>query len=104
MIVHYGPPTSALAVALDPEASVWQLQEHLLAGILDAVRVSNWQRGRARRHEYPQLIPRPGVEGPESIGSGGISMEEMAAALGWDESVIPVRPPDPNETEEATSE
>lgn len=93
VIVEQQPATSALIRARDPEGSEWHKIEHLAAGIFDALQVANWQRGRARRGEFPKPLPRPGVE-PESqmIGSGkGIPMDEMAERLGWTAAVEPVR-------------
>lgn len=99
VIYQQAPPTSAIVLATYPEASIWQLQEHLLAGILDAVRVANWQRGRARRNEYPAPVPRPGIEpgGDDYIGSVSVKpvpMDEMADWLGWDDAMTPWRPKD----------
>ena len=85
-IVRHSPASSALARSIDPEAALWGQSEHLLAAIFDALRVANWQRGEARRSDYPKPLPRPGV-GPEAqqIGSGGLAMDEMAQKLGWTE-------------------
>jgi hypothetical protein len=38
------------------------LQEQLLAGVLDAAHVGNWQRGRGKG-KRPKPVPRPGVPG-----------------------------------------
>lgn len=93
MIVGQAPPTSAIVAAQHPQAAIWGLQEHLLAAVLDAVRVANWQRGRAKRSEYPQPIPRPGVEpDQQKIGAEPIPMDEMTDWLGWNEADAPWRP------------
>lgn len=103
VIYRQAPPTAAIVLATNPDATIWQLQEHLQAGILDALHVANWQRGRARRHEYPDPVPRPGVE-PKStkVGSGAISMEEMAERLGWNDAMTPWRPTADDEAEVAS--
>lgn len=83
-IVRNAPRDSALYRALNPDHE-WTLTDLLLAEVADAVRVANWQRGSAKRHEYPKPIPRPGVE-PQSAtyGKGAIPIDEMAEWLGWD--------------------
>lgn len=85
--MRHSPPDSALNRAIDPAAAEWGQAEHLLAGLFDALQVANWQRGSAKRRDFPKPLPRPGVE-PEAnfIGAGtGIPMDEMARRLGWSE-------------------
>lgn len=88
VVVRQSPRTSALFRAIHPDAAEWGLTEQLLAAAFDALQVANWQRGRARRHEYPKPLPRPGVEPDErqTFGKGGIDMDEMARRLGWEVS------------------
>lgn len=84
---------------------MWGLPEQLLATIADAVRIANWQRGRALRREFPDPIPRPGIEPTATtLGSGGISMEEMAERLGWTDALTPWRPQEQTEAEGVASE
>jgi len=85
VIVERQASSSALARAVDPEGSAWGQLEHLVAGMFDALQVANWQRGRARRSDFPKPLPRPGVEQEaQLVGSGGgIPMDEMARRLGW---------------------
>lgn len=69
---------------MNPDAVPWTLDRLLLAEAVDALNVANWQRGSAKRSDFPKPIPRPGVE-PESqtFGKGAIPYDEMAAWLGW---------------------
>lgn len=92
VVVRQAPRSSAIVLATDPD-SRWGLPEQLLAAAVDALRAANWQRGRARRHEYPKPIPRPGVE-PESKTFGGeaLPVDEMNEWLGWSDVVAPWRP------------
>jgi len=86
VIVQRSPASSALTRARDPEAAQWDTAAQLLAGIFDTLQVANWQRGPAKRRDFPKPLARPGVE-PDTanlIGSGaGIPMDEMARRLGW---------------------
>jgi hypothetical protein len=91
VVVSQSPKGSAVHRAQAPGEWEWDLQADLTAGVFDALQIANWQRGRARRSEFPKPLPRPGVE-PDSqtIGSGvGIPMDEMAKRLGWTEAVAP---------------
>lgn len=49
----------------------WGLQEQLLASLVDAVNVGNWQRGGNAKAPRPQRIPRPGVA-PEEPDNGSV--------------------------------
>lgn len=45
----------------DPDGGpTWTLNDHLLAGAVDALRGANWQRGGAKGSK-PKPIPRPGT-------------------------------------------
>lgn len=84
VIVRQSPRSSALFRAMNPDAHEWTLPALLLAEVADAVRVGNWQRGSAKRAEYPKPIPRPGVTPEEqTYGKGAIPIDEMAEWLGW---------------------
>lgn len=62
----------------------WDLRAFLIAEVIDALNVANWQRGAGRRSDYPKPYPRPGVK-PDSTtyGSQPIPIDEMAEWLGW---------------------
>lgn len=85
VIVRQSPRGSALDRVVNPEESQWGLAEHLQAATFDALRVANWQRGEARKSDFPKPTLRPGVE-PEgkTIGRDALPMGEMAKFLGWD--------------------
>lgn len=64
--------------------AVWGLNEHLLAAAVDALNVANWQRSQdgSTGRNYPQPLTRPGV-GPQRIGSGATTLDEIDDWLGW---------------------
>lgn len=41
--------------------AVWTIDRHLAALTVDQLAVANWQRGTAKKKDYPKPIPRPGV-------------------------------------------
>ena len=98
IVQHAGNDTS-LYMAMHPDAAAWNLSEHLLAVIADAVIAGNWMQSKdgQRNRNRPKPIPRPGVE-PENKRFGGKaeSMETIRDWLGWDATttVKPKRPRD----------
>lgn len=69
---------------MNGEESEWTLANLLLAEVADAVRVANWQRGSAKKNEYPKPIPRPGVKPTtQTYGKGALPIDDMAEWLGW---------------------
>jgi hypothetical protein len=96
VIVRQLPESSALARAIAGPDGEWGLQEQLLAGVLDKVRVLVWQN-TADGHKglrQPPPIPRPGVAPPAEItyGSDAISIDEMADWLGWERQMTDSTP------------
>lgn len=69
------------------EEALWGMQEQLLAGAVDALRILIWQQTKdgEKGRNQPDPIQRPGVE-PKSkvIGKGAIPIDEMADWLGWE--------------------
>lgn len=59
-IIH-GKTDTALALATHGETVLWNITDHLLAVIADALHGANWQRGGGKGMQ-PKPIPRPGVE------------------------------------------
>ena len=84
VVVRQSPRGSALDRELNPDEWQWGLAEHLHAVIYDALRVGIWQRGEAKKADFPDPTPRPGVKPRGNrIGGEGLPMHEMAKALGW---------------------
>lgn len=83
-VVRQSPRSSALFRAMNPEEAEWGLTQQLLAYQADLTAVGNWQRAQGKRKDYPKPIPRPGVEADKKFGKDAISMDEMAAWLGWE--------------------
>lgn len=64
------------------ESHPWDLDAHLLAGVLDALNAANWQRGGGKGRR-PQPVPRPGVTEVEKkqIGKSAVTIAELDAFL-----------------------
>ncbi|WP_432027464.1 hypothetical protein [Streptomyces sp. 1222.5] len=76
------PPGSRTRIAIGDEDSIWGLQEHLTAVVIDELRTSNWQRANegAKRSEQtppPKPFPRPGSDGKKTADKN--SAERKAA-------------------------
>lgn len=83
--VEHLPPTAALWRAIDPDA-MWAVSPDalLLAALVDAVQIGNWQRSGDKHARKPEPIPRPGLRpDSESYGSDQMTREETADWLGW---------------------
>lgn len=61
------PRDSALAGELLGDDAPWDLSTHLLAGIVDALHVANYQR--VGKGPKPRRLPRPGVGTVQRIGT-----------------------------------
>lgn len=62
------PANARTRGALGDEDSIWGLQEHLTAVVIDELRTANWQRGnegapKGKQSPQPKPFPRPGVGG-----------------------------------------
>lgn len=87
VIVQHTERGSALRASMNPEDSPWELKEHLLAVIADAVIAGNWMQSKdgQKNRNRPKPIPRPGVV-PENKKFGGKaeSVEAIRDWLGWE--------------------
>lgn len=66
MLIRQLPPDARTRIAVGDTDSVWGLQEHLTAVVIDELRSANWQRaneGAERPKPHPKPFPRPGVGG-----------------------------------------
>jgi len=61
LLIQHLPADSALARAVEPEASAWTLTNHLLAALVDVGQLANWQRSSDAKIPRPTRLPRPGV-------------------------------------------
>lgn len=86
VFIRHSPAGSAYYAAESGEESLWGVQEHLMANLVDLTNILVWfktkdgQKGRNR----PKLIPRPGVEEPGKRKHGGakIPAADIADLLG----------------------
>lgn len=62
---------------------MWTFEAHLLAGVVDALNVANWQRV-GRNSGRPKPIKRPGVAdaNTRTLGKDPLPTDEMAEWLG----------------------
>jgi len=71
VIVKHLGPESATVRAASPDQAGWGLTEQLLAALVDAVQIGNWQRQGRTHSPRPKPIPRPGVKDrTRTIGRG----------------------------------
>lgn len=81
VIVHHLPAGAALSRAVAGEDALWALTDHLLAVLIDATQLGNWQRENAGRKSptpKPKLLPRPGVkQDGKKFGSGAIPIKDF---------------------------
>lgn len=86
VIVQHSGSKDALRASMHPDAAPWDLSEHLLAVIADAVIAGNWMQSKdgQKNRNRPKPIPRPGVE-PENKRFGGKaeSIDTIRDWLGW---------------------
>ncbi len=63
----------------------WQLSEQLLADAVESLRWLVWAKTKDAQHKrnMPKPIPRPGVAGPERLGTAA-PLDDMNAFLGWE--------------------
>ncbi|QIJ66409.1 hypothetical protein G7Z13_04650 [Streptomyces sp. JB150] len=60
------PPDARTRLVLGDDESIWGLQEHLTAVVIDELRAANWQRSqegvpKGKQKPAPKPFPRPGV-------------------------------------------
>lgn len=78
------PHDARTRVALGDEDSIWGLQEHLTAVVIDELRTANWQRSqegvpKGKQKQPPKPFPRPGVSGSKSKRADRSSPERQEA-------------------------
>ncbi|MGW1134428.1 hypothetical protein [Streptomyces griseoluteus] len=78
------PSDARTRVASGDEDSIWGLQEHLTAVVIDELRSANWQRANegAKKSEQtprPKPFPRPGVGSSKKAASDRSSPQRQEA-------------------------
>lgn len=58
-------PYSALMQSMHPDRYEWGLPEQLMALFVDRLSIVSWQLGSGEERDFPQPLPRPGVETPQ---------------------------------------
>lgn len=83
MVRHWqDEPGTALSASVHGHR-LWADSDHLLATILDAIQLGNWQRAGKKHARKPKLTPRPGDKKPgQSFGSDPIPISKFRAW--WD--------------------
>jgi hypothetical protein len=80
------PADSATARAVEPYLQ-WSPTEHLLAHVLDVLRVGNWlvvesNKRKGSRNPYPKPIPRPGDEQEQPQRMTGHELSDWLQKVG----------------------
>lgn len=75
------PPTARTRVAAGDEDSIWGLQEHLTAVVIDELRTANWQRSqegvpKGKQKPPPRPFPRPGMAKARQHDKNGPARQE----------------------------
>jgi len=86
VIVQHSDSGTALQTSRFPEDSHWNLNEHLLAVIADAVIAGNWMQSKdgQKNKNRPKQIPRPGVvPDKKKFGGNAESIDTIREWLGW---------------------
>lgn len=93
VLVERLPADSATARAMHGEAADWSLTDHLLASVVDALHVANWQRTEdgAKGRRRPRPLPRPGVSDGRVVTGrgGGMAPDELQARLAEMRGAVP---------------
>lgn len=82
VLIRQLPHDSRLAREIEPDA-IWRLEHQLLATLVDAANVANWQRansGRKKASRPPEPIARPGVR-RKTLGRTSLSNAQVKEFL-----------------------
>ncbi|SPT53802.1 Uncharacterised protein [Actinomyces bovis] len=81
VLLMRAPRTSAYAREVHGEDALWGLSEQLLAAVLDALNIANWQRsntGRQIPSPRPEPVSRPGARSSDtSLGAKPIPIKDF---------------------------
>lgn len=78
------PPGARTRIVTGDEDSIWGLQEHLTAVVIDELRNANWQRAnegaeKGKQSPPPKPFPRPGVGGKKTADKNSPDRREARA-------------------------
>lgn len=93
MLLQHLPRESAYVQAVAGDEVRWGATEYLLAALIDAIQVGNYQRARAHfkgKPNPPKPILRPGDRSPDRLGGRQVyTRDEMRRMLDhWGEGVV----------------
>jgi hypothetical protein len=72
------PPQSALHRSIDAKDAAWSNTDHMLAHVIDELRINGWKlSGAPRSHPY-EPFPRPGQKSQQEIGDEMIERRAKA--------------------------
>lgn len=73
-----------MAESISPDAR-WDLSDHLLAVVADAVIQGNWMQSRdgQKNRNRPKPIQRPGIEASKKFGGKAEPVAAIRDWLGW---------------------
>jgi hypothetical protein len=87
VIVTRTPPSrSALSFEREPNDAAWDLNAHLLAEVVDSLRLLLWAKTKdgSKNRNRPKPVDRPGRR-PEKFGKKPLPLDLIRDWLGWDE-------------------
>lgn len=86
VFIKHSPKGSAFHALETGEESLWGVQEHLTANLVDLTNILVWFKTKdgSKGRNRPKPIPRPGVQEPGKKKHGGakIPAKKLAALLG----------------------
>lgn len=86
VLVRQSPATSALTRAVvGPEVAAWNagvVTADLLAVVVDALQIANWQRAGKKAGPRPKPLKRPSQQGKRIRGTA-MSLDDLDARLGY---------------------
>lgn len=80
-LIQHLPPDAATVAAVSGPAAQWGSTEYLLALVVDALNVGNWQRIGDKKAPKPTPLPRPGEPDRRSRRRTKLSKDEVHRRL-----------------------
>ena len=80
-LIQHLPPDAATVAAISGPAAQWGSTEYLLALVVDALHVANWQRVGDKKAKAPTPLPRPGDPERRALRRTKLSQPEIHRRL-----------------------
>lgn len=80
LFIRSAPRESAIGQSLGGDSAAWSTSEHLMALLVDAVVIGNWQRQGDPHARRPDPLSRPGAKSAgQRFGADPIPISQFAA-------------------------